>query len=372
MSRSFDTAVIGGGLVGAALAYGLARIGRRVAMLDEGDIAHRASRGNFGLVWVQGKGLGLAAYGNWTQRAARQWPELSRALQNETGIDVSLVQRGGFHVCLSDAELQHRVVSMKKLVEQQGFERYSFEVLDRAALAQRLPGIGPTVAGGIYCALDGHVNPLRLLRALHAAFARHGGKYLPLHRAERIEHAAGRFAIDAAGARIDAEQVVLAAGLGSAPLAPQVGLHAPLRPQRGQVIVLERVRPFLHYPLSTLRQTDEGTVLIGDSQDEAGFDESVVTAIAATQAERALRMFPALRDVRVVRTWAALRVMTPDSFPIYAQSSLQPGAFLVTCHSGVTLAAAHAFELAPRIAARALGADLRMFSAERFRVPAAA
>lgn len=372
MPRDCDVAVIGGGLVGGALAYGLARLGRRTLLLDEGDIAYRAARGNFGLVWVQGKGLGLAPYGSWTQRAARMWPEFARLLRQETGIDVVLAQPGGFHVCLSDAEMAHRVSTLTKLVEQPGFERYDFDVLDRAALAARIPGIGPTVAGATYCALDGHCNPLRLLRALHTALQRRGGEYLPLNRVEHIERAGDRFELQAAGGTIRAEQVVLAAGLGNAALAPQVGLSARVRPQRGQVIVLERVRPFLSYPMSTLRQTDEGTLLIGDSQEEAGFDDSLGTSISATQADRALRIFPALRDVRVTRTWAALRVMSPDGFPVYDRSATEPGAFLVTCHSGVTLAAAHALDLAPRIAAGDLGADLKPFSAERLNVPKAA
>jgi hydrogen cyanide synthase HcnC len=372
MAHDYDIAVIGAGLVGGAIAYGLARGGRRVALLDEGDIAYRASRGNFGLVWVQGKGLGLAPYGGWTQRAARLWPDLERALREETGTDVSLEQPGGFHVCLSAAEMDNRVASLTKLVEQVGFERYAFEVLDRAALAARVPGIGPDVVGATYCALDGHVNPLRLLRALHAAFIKRGGAYLPLRRVERIARPSGRFAVYAAGDQIGADQVVLTAGLGNATLAPQLGLHAPVRPQRGQIIVLERVRRFLHYPMATVRQTDEGTVLIGDSQEEAGFNDTAVTAITATQAERATRIFPGLRDVRVNRTWAALRVMSPDGFPIYEQSPTQPGAFVVTCHSGVTLASAHVFDLAPRIAAGELGPKMKPFSAERLNVQKAA
>ena len=368
----FGVAVIGGGLVGAAIAYGLRDLGARLALLDEGDIAYRASRGNFGLVWVQGKGAGLSAYGSWTQLSARRWPELARELAAETGIDPALAQPGGIHVCLTSRELEARVAALERLQAQPGFERYDVEVLDRAALARRLPGIGPGVFGGTFCALDGHCNPLRLLRALHAALGRAGCAYRPNHGATRVMPRSGGFDIATPQGVVSADRIVLAAGLGNAALAPMVGLTAPVRPQKGQVIVLERVRPFLAVPMSTIRQTDEGTVLIGDSQQEKGFDETLGVPVLATMAERALTVFPFLRDVRVNRTWAALRVMSPDGLPVYEQSAAHPGAFLATCHSGVTLAAAHAFSFATAVAAGALSEFFTPFSARRFDVPQAA
>lgn len=368
----FDIAVIGGGLVGGAIGYGLAVSGLHVALLDEGDIAYRASRGNFGLVWVQGKGLGLAPYSNWTQLSARRWPELAALLRADTDIDVVLEQPGGFHLCLSERELEQRLQTLSQLFAQFGVEQYPFEVLDRVALTRQIPGIGSAVVGGTYTKLDGHVNALKLLRALHAGFRQHGGVYLPNTRIENVRSSGERFALNGKSRAFRARKIVLAAGLGNAQLAPQVGLAAPVRPQRGQILVLERVRRFLHHPIATLRQTDEGTVLVGDSQEEAGFSEEVGMAILATLADRAIRTFPALRDVRINRTWAALRVMSPDGFPIYEQSRTQPGAFLVTCHSGVTLAAVHALELAPLIAAGELGSRLQPFSAERLHVQEAA
>ena len=93
----------------------------------------------------------------------------------------------------------------------------------------------------------------------------------------------------------------------------------------------------------------------------------------AVLADRAARMFPKVASLNVVRTWAALRVMTKDGFPIYDESTTCPGAFNASCHSGVTLAAAHALFLAPCIAAGSLPHEqFAPFSVRRFDVPALA
>lgn len=365
-ARAYDVAVVGGGLVGAAIAFGLRGLGPKLALLDEGDVAHRASRGNFGLIWVQGKGLGLAAYGNWTLEAARVWPGFASQLRDETGLDVALSQPGGMHVCLSQAELQRRAAMFGRVFAQPGFARYDVEILDRAAVAARLPGIGPDVTGGTWSAHDGHCNPLRLLRALQLGMAKHGGHYLPGHRVTAIEPAASGFLLTTTRGPITAERIVLAAGLGNAALASAVGLSAPVAPNKGQIMVLESVAPFLRFPLENLRQTDEGTVMLGDSQQSRGFDESLGLDVLGTIATRALRIFPFLRDVQVNRCWAALRVISPDGFPIYAQSASARGAFLVSCHSGVTLAPMHAQVLAAAIRDGRLPSALAPFAAERF------
>jgi hydrogen cyanide synthase HcnC len=74
----------------------------------------------------------------------------------------------------------------------------------------------------------------------------------------------------------------------------------------------------------------------------------------------------------VVRAWAGLRVLSADGFPIYEQSATHPGAFLATCHSGVTLAAVHAYAFAPAVAVGALPESFKPFVARRFDVPEAA
>ena len=282
-----------------------------------------------------------------------------------------LQQPGGISVLLSDAEVQSRVAYMRRMLAQPGMPQYEWELLDPAALRALVPGIGPAVVGAIHCRHDGHVNPLKLLRALHTALKLRGAHYLPQHGVTRIVPGAGSFRLETPGGSVTAERIVLASGLGNAELAPMVGLNAPVRPQRGQILVLERMQPFLRYPITTLRQTDEGSVLVADSQEEAGFRDTIGLPVLATLAERAVLTFPALKEARVVRTWAALRVMTRDGFPIYDQSETHPGAFVLCCHSGVTLCANHALTVAPMIARGALDETLTPFSARRFHVQAA-
>lgn len=364
-----DVVVIGGGVVGGALALGLARSGARVIVLDEGDVAFRASRGNFALVWVQSKGLGMPEYALWSRRSADDWHKLAAILRDEAGIDVAHSQPGGFMPALSEAELEKRATAMRRLHNQQGLGDFPYEVLDHAETKRRLPDIGKDVVGALYSPLDGHVNSLRLFRALREASARRGVDYRPNHPAEAIAASEGGFRVSGAWGEITAGKVVLAAGLGNARLAPMVGLAAPVKPSKGQIIVTEKTAPFLNHPMVTIRQTDEGGIMIGDSQEDRGFDTVVGQPVISVMAERAVRTFPRLAGLNVVRTWSALRVMSPDGFPIYEQSEKHPGAFVATCHSGVTLAANHVLTLAPAILAGELPEMVAGFSARRFHVP---
>lgn len=371
-ASSYDVAVVGGGLVGVATAWGLAREGCKVVVLDEGDRAVRASRGNFALVWVQSKGLGLAPYAGWTIRSSNAWQGFSDLLKQETGLDVSFQRPGGFHLCLSERELEARANTLKRLHNQPGIVDYKTEILDRNEVAKMLPDIGPEVVGGSFCALDGHVNSLRLFRTLHTAIAARGVTHLPSHRVENITQEDGEFRLLTAQGEVRAGKVALAAGNANMRLAPMVGLECPMKPERGQIVVTERLKPFLNHPVVTLRQTDEGTVMIGDSKEESTDPSGLTLGVSATEAERAVRMFPLLGKANVVRTWSAIRVMTQDGFPIYDQSETHPGAFTVCCHSGVTLCANHALTVAPMIARGALDdALVSPFSARRFHVQAA-
>jgi glycine/D-amino acid oxidase-like deaminating enzyme len=357
MHRDYDVAVVGGGLLGSAVAWGLGRLGKTVAVFDEGDIAKRASRANFALVWVQSKGLGMPAYTVWTVRASETWGRLA----------VSLQQNGGFHLTLGDDEFEQRGQLVTRMHNQVGAADYKMEMLSASAVGKVLPLIGPEVSGGSYCPLDGHVNSLRTFRAFHTGFRQFGIDYFPERPVSAIAHSGGEFLLTTPKGEIHAGKVVLAAGNANQTLAPMVGLSAPMSPTRGQIVVTERAMPFLPHPLTVIRQTDEGTVMIGDSKEDELDDRVLKLSISAVMADRAQRMFPHLARLNVIRSWAGIRVMPQDGFPIYDQSESHPGAFVACCHSGVTLASSHAFEIARMVAAGRLEPELvGAFSARRF------
>ena len=141
--------------------------------------------------------------------------------------------------------------------------------------------------------------------------------------------------------------------------------RAPIQAQRGELMITERVADRLPFLSSTIRQVDEGGLQIGGTKAETDCDTETTTTMVGL-AQHAVAVWPRLADLRVLRSWAALRVMTPDGYPIYQRSADHPGAFLVTCHSGVTLAPLHATRLAEWIDGDPAAPDLEAFDERRF------
>ncbi|OYR23754.1 FAD dependent oxidoreductase family protein [Brucella pseudogrignonensis] len=360
--------IIGAGLVGATLAWGLARSGLQPMLLDGEDLSMRASRANFALIWVQGKGVGAPHYARWTMQSARLWPTFAEELRDVTGLDVALKQTGAFTFCLTERELEMFAEDVATVARELGNDAPEHVVLDHRETARMLPALGGDVIGSIYSPMDGDVNSLRLFRALHIGMIKLGAGYQPHCEVSSITPRGGGFLLSGLWGEVFTERVILAAGNGNAELAESVGLKAPVLRSKGQILVTEKCAPFFPYTAATLRQADEGGVMIGDSQETHTDRIATNQDISAVLANRAVRTFPHLSKVNVIRSWAGFRVKTPDGLPIYEQSESHPGAYAVMCHSGVTLAANHALIVAQEIATdvKELAGDV--FSGRRFHV----
>lgn len=372
--KNYDVAVIGGGMIGPAVAIGLLERGLDVCILDEADDVLRVARGNFGLVWFQGKGFGMPRYVEWTRRSASLFGGFAQELRESTGVDIGLAQPGGLELLLGDEEEARRRHYLGQIYQQGGGARYEVEFLDRKQVEDMLPGVrlGDGVTAASYSPLDGHVNPLFLLRAMHTRFRQLGGAYLPHHHVSGVARRGSAYELQTAGGSVSAGKIVIAAGHGLRELGPPLGLDVPIRPQRGHILVTERTQPFLPVPMSSFRQTAEGSVMLGVSAEEVGYDDSINTATLHSIAERAGRIIPALRQLNIVRAWSALRVLTPDKCPVYTESGTHPGIYAIASHSGVTLAAANAKVASGWIAGEPPPPEFEAFGLERFNAKATA
>ncbi len=365
--------IVGGGVVGLSVALGLLLAGRRVHVLDGADSDARASQGNFGLVWGQGKGWNFAPYARWTHDAQAAWPEFARKLADLSGIDVALDQPGGFEFFTDAAEMDEFAGMLTQQQRHLG-NRISHEMLSGDDLRAQIPGIGPHVVGASFSPQDGQVNPLRFLRAVRRAVTASGGRVTMGAQVARIAPVTGGgFDLSMVGGEtVSADKVILCAGLGATSLAPDLGFATRIRPQRGEVLITEKLRDRLPFLSGTIRQVDEGGVQIGGTKADVGLDDGETLDMMTKLARHAVAVYPALATVRVVRAWGALRVLSPDGYPVYARSARHPGAYLVTCHSGITLASLHASVVADWIDGTSAAPDLEAFDENRFALSSAA
>lgn len=364
-----EVAVVGGGMVGSSIALGLARLGRKVVVFDEGDSAIRAARANFGLVWVQGKGQGMPAYTTLTKQAARQWCAFSRDLFEKTGVDVEYKLTGGlaFSVGQEEFDAQSRKIEALKL----GDPQHELEMIDRQELQKLLPRLplGQRVVGAIYGKEDGEANPLKLLYAMRIWSKKLGVVIRSGERVVALEESGQKVTLVTGGTRYHARMVIIAAGLGTTHLSEGVGVPVDIQPLRGHLVVTERATAVLNVPAGGLRQAANGTFMIGSSSENAGMDDVADPMACSPFLRRALDIAPGLRDLKVVRIWAGLRTMTKDGSPVY-ETTPSGRIHIVGCHSAVTLAPIHAGELARSIIAGTLKQDYLPFTSERFHAAA--
>jgi len=358
-----DAVIIGGGVIGCASAYYLAARGIRSLVLERRGIAAEASGANAGMIGASG---GLPRQ---TLVHTKKSLELLVRDAETLGRPVELVREGRVVLASNDVEwatVQEFVVTRRA----EGVETHLLSGDDLRALE---PGIGPGFVGAAFVPGDGHVNPFLLTHA-YAAAARERGAAVRLGmEAIRLETSGDRVTgvLTPAGP-IAAPRVIVACGAWSGALLAPLGIAIPVRPGRGQMLVTEPLPPLtprvLRTPEIGVRQDVHGHVLIGSTVEDVGFNREVTLPVLSQFCRLGIAVMPALRDVRIIRTWSGLRPMTPDSLAIIDAVPGIDGLFLSAGHSrtGVTYAAVSAWLLAHLVSGERPDLPLDPFRLERF------
>jgi glycine/D-amino acid oxidase-like deaminating enzyme len=332
---SADVVVIGGGAIGTAVALSLAKAGMRVALVERAGLAREASGANVGLVTL------FSAYSfdepdpGPLYALTRASMEAYAGLGEEAGIDIEYEQCGG--VVFGDSE--EKLAPVRRAYE--GYRKHGVPVewLDPDGVRACEPAFhSDEILGGVFCPLNGQVNPLLATRALARRATQLGAAVLLGTSVHGIVCRGGRVeAVQTSAGEIGCEFVVNAAGAWAADIGAMVGVPVPVVPARGQILLTEPVPRFIHRVVAgaepSARQTRRGNVIVGSTVENAGFDKGVTTDTIHHFARGVLPYFPRLRGLSVIRAWAGLRPASPDNKPII-QLLDEPRGFCVATGHG--------------------------------------
>ena len=354
MSRSADVLVVGGGVIGSAVAYYLAKEGVQVGLIERGDIASGTSSACDGNVLCTDKEPG------YDSQITLKSQQLLAELVDELDYDFDYVQLGS--VLVVEDEDQEPVA--RGWVSQQREAGLPMRYIEGNAVFEDEPLLARDVIGLVECASDSSLNPMALVFGLVEGAKRNRASVYPWTEVTAIlRDASGSVrGVATANGEMLASKVVLASGVWTPEIASTVGVNVPIKPRKGHILVGERtsktarrklmefgylmakfggkgkrnVEPDMEtYGVAMVYEpTGHGNFLIGSSREFVGFDTRSNLHILRLLARRALRFFPAIKDINTIRSYAGLRPWTPDHFPIVSPVSSVPGLYIAAGHEG--------------------------------------
>ncbi|MFN2384997.1 MAG: glycine oxidase ThiO [Thermoanaerobaculia bacterium] len=372
MTSGADVLIVGGGVIGCALARELAGRGARVALAERGRIGGEASSAAAGLLTPQAESLTRGPLFDVGLLSRDLYPDWIGILEQETGEEVGY-RRSGALVCAFTEEEERRLESCRAW---QTEGHLSVEAYEAAAIPAALRRhVSERVRRALFFPDEAFVHCPLLMTALASSLelrgvSVHAGRMV---LALRVEAGRCRGAQTPAGP-LEADAVVDAAGAWAG-LLGGLPWELPVRPVRGQIVALrtENCPPAVVQSEEVyLVPRSDGKLLAGATVEEAGFRKEVTAEGVAGLLAAALRLSPNLGGAAFDGAWAGLRPGSPDGLPLLGESGV-PGLWLATGHfrNGVLLAPWTARALADRMAGSPVS-ELAPFSPDRLASPSEA
>ena len=343
-------AVIGAGILGAAIAWRLAHRGVHVALIDKGQPGHGASSHSF--AWINAGAKEPIGYHDLNRRSLEMWTRCAAGMGDDGDPDSVGLRWGGKVSWESDPVAAEGLVARVRQFQSWG---YPTRLIDAGELKRLEPGldVGP-VAAAEYSPNEGQVEPQMVVDACLRRLREMGCETNPDTEVSGFEQDDdGRIhgLATTTGFR-DVDAVVIAAGTGTTGLAALAGIKVPQAESPGVVIRTNPMPPLLHNvpvvyapPLGDgrreihLRQCADGRLMIGEG-DQESLAEDDTQAHADDRLARASRYLPGLAGAQAVPVPVGWRPMPLDGYPVIGFASEAPNLYVALTHSGVTLAPA--------------------------------
>ena len=360
--------VVGGGIIGCATAYALARAGCAVTLLERATPGAEASGAAAGMLTLLGES-GQSPFENLAIASWRLYPKVAEELREQTGIDVEHVTRGTIYPLFTAEDVLHAEARAAR----HPAKDFGIEAWDAGQVRDREPALASRVRGAMFVRGEHWVNNQRLVVAYAQAAVAAGVVLRAGLSVSRVVVEDGRArGVVADGERVDGDVVLLAVEAQPGQLVASFGARLPVEPRRGQMLALTHVPPILRHCVHAesvyLVPRPSGELLVGATVERVGFQGAVTAKAIAGLLRAALELVPALSDLPISRTWYGFRPWAPDSLPVLGPWPGVEGLWVATAHfrSGILLAPITARLMTSWITAGKPGMDVRDFLPDRF------
>ncbi|ALC81712.1 MULTISPECIES: NAD(P)/FAD-dependent oxidoreductase [Bacillus] len=353
-----DVLVIGGGIIGSSIAYYCSKSGLDITVLEKNELASETTSKCDGNILAVDKDPGFDS------QMALKSQQLVYELNNELEIPFEYRNPGSVLVCENDTEME----AAQKWVQQQQDAGLDFRMLDREDLRNESDYFADDILGGLECRTDSRVNPYMLTYSLIHRAKQFGAKIHTNTEVKNLyKNQVNQFVIETNNETFTANKVVNACGVWAPFIGEMLDIDIPIKPRKGQVIVASRQHPVglrnvmeFGYLISkfggerkvdpftekygialVFEPTESQNFLIGSSRQFNGYDTKVDHEVIKYIAKRAVRFYPKIADMTVIRTYAGLRPWTADHLPIISHVEKVPGLYIAAGHEGdgISLAA---------------------------------